>query len=292
MRGPERPSTPSASAGITADTLVVETAFVLTLASASGNTFVYLWEDDAPPGFEGSAWARILCPRDGGLGVDGLFLLARPRPGVPWGMEHWDSDGGRTFCSNGTRAAAGMLPESIRGDLDVVCSGEVARLRRDSQEIGLRLPQGEGYGLRSLDLELGFPHVFGWTGTPHLVLEVPEVDSVDLPRFAPPLRFHPSLAHGANVSILQVVGEGRARIRSWERGVEGETLCCGQGCSVAGAWLAQRTGNPRWLLQPAGKDPVVITVDIQPDGTWRDLWLSGRVQVIGQFSPGASLLPR
>lgn len=262
----------------------------LRIASASGNVFGYLWQDEVPNGFDGSQWAKALCPRGTGLGLDGLFLLQRPVASEPWVMDHWEPDGSHTFCSNGTRAAASLLPMNQRGHLEGLVSGERVSLHLVEGGVGLRLPQGEAYRLQTPFLALEFPHAFGWTGTPHLIVEVPDVASVDLPSFAPPLRFHPRLPEGANISIVQILSPGRARIRSWERGVEGETLCCGQGCAVAGAWLAQRSGVLAWHFQPAGEDTVHVTVEGIEAGKWTGLWLSGPIRRIGAFLPDVNLL--
>ncbi|HZU53195.1 MAG TPA: hypothetical protein VFF77_04830, partial [Holophagaceae bacterium] len=102
----------------------------LHIASAAGNVFGYLWADEVPPPFDGAAWAKALCPRGRAFGLDGLFLLERPGPG-PWRMEHWDLDGSRTFCSNGTRAALGLEGAPGGDALEAVSSGEPVWLRRD-----------------------------------------------------------------------------------------------------------------------------------------------------------------
>jgi diaminopimelate epimerase len=205
-------------------------------------------------------------------------------------MEHWEPDGTHTFCSNGTRAAAALLSPDFRGEFEALVSGESVRLRVDEAGVGLRLPEGEAYGLVGSPLDLEYPHALGWTGTPHLVIEVPDVEGIHLPSFAPPLRFHPDLPEGANVSILQRLDSGEAKIRSWERGVEGETLCCGQGCAVGGAWLAQRTGIHHWKFQPAGEDPVRVELGDLQAGKWAELWLSGPVRRIGRFDPDRALI--
>lgn len=260
----------------------------LRLAAASGNVFAYLLASEVPQGFDGPTWARRLCPRGDGLGLDGLFLVEPFVPERPWRMSHWDPDGGETFCSNGTRAAAVLLGPRFQGSLKVLCSGEPVQLRV-ADEVGLRLPEGPEYGLSKPPIDLPGSWIYGWTGTPHLILEVPKVDEVDLPTFAPPLRHHPGLSKGANVTVMERLGPGEARIRSWERGVEGETLCCGQGASVAGAWLTQRTGISTWQLQPLGRDAVRTEALLGEDGRWTELWLSGRVRDLGELKLGAGL---
>jgi len=262
---------------------------VLTIASASGNTFAYAWVDQVPLGFDGAKWAQAICPREVGLGLDGLFLLRLPESGRPWEIEHWDADGGSTFCGNGTRAAMG-IPGAPREDyVEVLSNGLCVALRRQADEVALRMPEGPGYGFLPSPLSLQLPHACAWIGNPQLIVEVPTVAAVDLAAFAPPLRHHEAFPQGTNVCIVEILSPGRARIRSWERGVEGETLSCGTGSAVAGAWLASRTGIRCWQLQPSGRDPLRVEAELLPEGHWRELWLSGTVRVLGSFHPGVGL---
>lgn len=255
----------------------------LTLAAGSGNAFGYAWE---LPGGDGPAWARALCPK---LGLDGLFLLGPVIPGAPWVIEHWDADGAATFCSNGTRAALAVPGAPPGPEVAVVSTGEAVLLRRDGAEVAIRMPSGPGCGFRPAPPGLvPEPHAYAWIGNPQLVIERGDVERLDLAAYAPPLRHHPALRGGANVNVLQVLEPGLARIRSWERGVEGETRCCGTGCAVAGAWLARRTGIPRWRLLPQG-DPVTVTARVEGDA-WLDLWLAGPVAARGETRFEPSLL--
>lgn len=269
---------------------------MITIAAASGNVFGYIWAREAPSGLDGASWAKAICPRGKGLGLDGLFLLQDYQSGQPWVMDHWEPDGQRTFCSNGTRAAAAMLPPqisdsfSLSGETISVCSsGEFVSIKLRGDQVGLRIPEGGQYGLRDVSGLSDLPYAFGFTGTPHLILEMPTILDVDLARFAPPLRHHPALPDGANVSIIEILEEypqgGRARIRTWERGVEGETLCCGQGCAVAGVWLAKQSNILNWQFLAQGEDPVNITLEGLHGDAWRGLWLSGPVRRIGRFEP-------
>lgn len=262
---------------------------MFTLASASGNVFAYAWRTALPQGFEGGEVARRLCPRGVGLGLDGLFVMEPFQAGKTWELTHWEPDGTATFCSNGTRAAGALLPPGV-AEVAVASNGQQVRLQREDDRVRLRLPVGPGFGLQTPSLDLDLPHAYGWTGTPHLIVEVPAVAGLDLARVAPPLRHHPRLPEGANVSFIEVPAEGPVRIRSWERGVEGETLCCGQGCAVAAAWLARRTGRSTWDFQPEGEDPVQVEAVMAPDGAWRDLWLGGRVRVLGAFTSAPGLI--
>lgn len=259
----------------------------LQLAAASGNVFGYLWVDDIK--IENiDIYIKTLCPRGHGLGLDGLFLMQRPEGG-PWQLDHWDADGAKTFCSNGSRAAL-AIPGAPNGDLlEVVSNGEEILLRRDGAGVGIRMPEGAGCGLQPLPFEVSGEAAYGWIGNPQLVVRRPRVSAMDLAAFAPPLRHHPALPGGTNVNVLEVTGPGTARIRSWERGVEGETLCCGTGCAVAAAWLTQTEGCSSWQLETASGEPVMLSLHLNPDGSWHDLWLTGPIRRLGLVLPDPRL---
>ena len=260
----------------------------LHLASAAGNVFGYLWADEAKD-CSGEDYVKILGPKGRGFGLDGLFLMQRPES-RPWVLEHWDTDGSKSFCSNGSRAAL-AIPGTPNGPLvEVVSSGERILLRREGDAIGIRMPEGPSFGLRTVPVSTAQPAGFGWIGNPQLVLRVPSVADVDLAVVAAPLRHHVNIPGGTNVNVVEVIRPGEARIRSWERGVEGETLCCGTGSAVAAAWLARTDGVLAWRLHTAGGETVRVDLALDGDGAWHDLWLSGPVRRLGVVHPDPSLL--
>ena len=249
------------------------------MAAASGNRFGYVWADELNS-CDISAWVKAICQQEWNPGLDGLFLMQRP-DGGPWCLDHWDSDGSKSFCSNGSRAAL-AVPGAPEGTLvEAVSNGERILLKRTNAGAAIRMPEGESCGLRPVPMAVPAPAGFGWIGNPQLILRVPSVAAVDLATLAPPLRHHVALPGGTNVSVVEVLAPGEARIRSWERGVEGETLCCGTGCAVAAAWLASEGGPSEWTLHPAGGAAVTLSIGALEGGAWRDLWLSGPVHLLG-----------
>lgn len=259
----------------------------LHLASASGNVFGFLWSDDAKD-CSGEDYAKLLCPKGRGFGLDGLFLMQKSKPGI-WDLEHWDTDGSKSFCSNGSRASL-AIPGAPEGALiEANSNGERILLRRDDEGVGLRLPEGPDFGLSLPPMRVAVPAAFAWIGNPQLVLRVPSVAEVDLPVLAPPLRHDASVRGGTNVNVIQVLAPGEARIRSWERGVEGETLCCGTGCAAAAAWLASTDGVHAWRFHTAGGETVKVELELEAGGRWRNLWLSGPVRRLGSVLPDPSL---
>jgi len=186
-----------------------------------------------------------------------------------------------------------IIPGAPESDLvEAVSNGEYILLRRAADDFGIRLPQGDDMGLRPVPMATPHPAGYGWIGNPQLILRVPSVLAVDLPTLAPPLRHHARIPGGTNVNVVEVSAPGEARIRSWERGVEGETLCCGTGCAVAAAWLASTEGPCQWRLQTASGEAVRVEFTLAADGAWRDMWLSGRVRKLGVVHPDPSLLLR
>jgi diaminopimelate epimerase len=184
-----------------------------------------------------------------------------------------------------------VVPGAPGGELiPVISSGERILLRREGNEVGIRMPEGEGFGLRAVPMPVAQPAGFGWIGNPQLVLRVPSAAAVDLAAVAPPLRHHAAIPAGTNVNVVEVIKPGEARIRSWERGVEGETLCCGTGSAVAAAWLASTDGVQAWRLHTAGGETVSVELTLDTDGAWHDLWLSGPVRSLGVVRPDPSLL--
>lgn len=185
-----------------------------------------------------------------------------------------------------------MLGGPQAGVIEARSSGERILLRRRGEQVGIRMPEGEGFGLQSVPMPMVEPAGFGWIGNPQLVVRVPSVADVDLKVFAPPLRHHAAIPGGTNVNVVEILAPGEARIRSWERGVEGETLCCGTGSAVAAAWLASTEGGSAWRLHTASGETVEVELDLAADGSWRELWLSGPVRRLGVVQPDPSLLLR
>ena len=165
--------------------------------------------------------------------------------------------------------------------VEAVSNDERILLKRTDAGAAIRMPEGATCGLRPVPMPVPVAAGFGWIGNPQLILRVPSVAAVDLAALAPPLRHHASLPEGTNVNVVEVLAPGEARIRSWERGVEGETLCCGTGCAVAAAWLASEGGPLEWTLHPAGGESVTLSLGALEGGAWRDLWLCGPVHLLG-----------
>lgn len=259
--------------------------------TGSGNDFVFL--DGRREALDAWPGARIVavCDRRTGVGADGLAILA-PEGADGVRMHFFNADGGRAeMCGNAalcsTRLAARLgvaKPERMQlltdaGTLETRCIGP-----GDMAEI--RLPDGVRVGSPGdLPLEPGESWMgFARVGVPHLVIRVRDVDEVDLDRRGAVLRRHPTLGPaGANANFVsppRATG-GPWRIRTFERGVEGETLACGTG--TAAAALALATHGEASLPVPfvsRGGAPLAVAADLSPEGAARDLWLTGQGRLV------------
>lgn len=239
--------------------------------SGSGNDFVFL--DGRTPGvaaLETPEAIGRLCSRTEGIGADGVVVI-EPAVAQEFSIRYFNRDGSRgelcgnaSLCSSRLAVQLGLAKaDGFRFATDAgLISG---RLVADEAEIDLQPAHGlkpdAGIAREPGEAKIGFIN----TGVPHLVVLVENADSVDLMRRGAELRGHPSLAAGANVNFLSPVGV-RWRMRTFERGVEGETLACGTG-SVASAAVLEAWGlakPPVELLTTSGR---ILTASIRHAGS-------------------------
>jgi diaminopimelate epimerase len=216
--------------------------------SGSGNDFVMVDATREPPGNLASASVvQAVCARATGIGADGIVFLEASQT-ADYRMTYLNSDGSRAdLCGNATLCSARLASELGligEGPFRVETDAGVldARLLEEGPEVDLR-PVTDVRPRLPFRLESGESWIgFALAGVPHLVARVEDVSTVDLLGRGRPLRHDPSLPHGANVNFVSPDGAGGWRIRTFERGVEGETLACGTG-AVATAVLLQEAAE-------------------------------------------------
>jgi diaminopimelate epimerase len=210
-----------------------------------------------------------LCHRRLGLGADGVLLL-KPEGEREARVAYWNADGSEAaFCANATRCAARFAAERWGWREMVLTTGYAALPAAvEGERVTLRLPAPTA--LRPwLDLPVPGSTVAGRylvVGVPQLVVRVAWADfwRHSLEPVAPALRNHRELGEGgANVNFVQVE-DSELVVRSWERGVEGETLSCGSG-DVAAALVAVAEG---WVVAPAAvRTASGRVLVVQPEGS-------------------------
>jgi len=250
--------------------------------TGAGNDFVIARADGRSDPI-GPALARRLCARRTGVGVDGLILVY-PRPeGIR--VRFFNPDGSEfSTCGNGSRCAAAYASDEGLGDP----AGFV--LETPAGEIGCRV-EGDRVTLDyRIEVALKGPIAAegpaapaeGWLvriGVPHFVLPVETLPAGPIEEICRPIRRMRTLGPaGANVNLVALDAPGSGAVRTFERGVEGETLACGSGsmASVFALRAAGRSG-PRLALRVLGGDVLDIRIvdETPPDGTARHVRLAG-----------------
>jgi diaminopimelate epimerase len=270
--------------------------------SGSGNDFVFVDTRGLPAGpLTSPEVVGVICRRGTGIGADGIVLLeASDRAAIR--MIYLNSDGSRAdLCGNATLCTARIAKElAIVGGGDQEFSIETdagvltARFRDGVPEIDLQpvadLRLDAGIPLERGERRMGFVVA----GVPHLVIVVDDLDTVDVVGRGRPLRRHSSLQAGANVNFVRPTGDGSFSYRTYERGVEAETLACGTG-AVAAAVLLSDWGlaqGPVTLRTRSGRE---LGVRLSGPSSSRTPSLSGEARLIyrGQFGelPGISAIP-
>ncbi len=212
-----------------------------TKMNGAGNDFVLLDNRDGRAALDASAIARI-CDRHRGIGADGVLMVEPAQnAGADFRMRYYNSDGGEAeMCGNGARCFArfagrliGRALDSIRfetpaGVIGAHFEGERVRIAMTPPR-GLRLREtieahGQQWTVHSVD-----------TGVPHAVIFVDEPGDVDVAAIGAALRYHPHFSpRGTNVNFAGIAAPGRLILRTYERGVEAETLACGTGAVATG----------------------------------------------------------
>ena len=213
-------------------------------------------------------FVRTLCRRGLGVGADGLIFAGQPNdPGeADVAVRHFDPDGTEAeLCGNGSACLVRWVVESgwVAGkEVRIETPSGIVRGREDRDRyIHVCIP--EPYGLQT-DVQIAaggrqWTLDYAVTGTPHVVAYVDDVDSVDVARWGPAIRHHERFApRGVNVNFTQVLGVGELAVRTFEFGVEGETLACGTGSATAALMSALRFGWPKNYT--CGGEPVRIRV--------------------------------
>lgn len=232
--------------------------------SGAGNDFIII-DHRKPliPQERMAEFARLVCRRKFSVGADGLFLIERSeRADFKW--RFFNADGSEAeMCGNGARcvarfaymrgiAAARMRFETLAGLVDATVADTQATIRmtpphsfRFDRQLEVA---GQMFMVHSVD-----------TGVPHAVIFVDDIDAVDVVGLGRQVRHHPAFAPaGTNVNFVGRAEDG-FRIRTYERGVEDETMACGTGV-VAAALIAAAKGRADSPVAMITSGGVALTV--------------------------------
>lgn len=257
-----------------------------TKMSGAGNDFVLI--DNRPQSIRLTKEQIVsLCDRHRGIGADGIILL-KPSPSgkADWAWDFYNSDGSSgEMCGNGARCFARFVQARTGQRTDFTFETEAGIIKASFEGERVRVSLTEPTGLRldeQLPLATGKQTVHSLnTGVPHAVLFVPDADKAMVQQLGPEIRRHPRFApKGTNVNFVQVLRPGHIRVRTFERGVEGETLACGTGVT-ASALIASRIhrfASPV-KVQVQGGDQLEVSFQ-ESHGGFSNVQLSGPAEFV------------
>jgi diaminopimelate epimerase len=251
-----------------------------TKMNGAGNDFVMLDNRDGKLALEKAQIAR-LCDRHRGVGADGLLVVEPAQNGADFRMRYYNADGGEAeMCGNGARCFGRYAQrvsgkqgdisfETLAGVITAQFVGENVRIQM-SVPHSLRLNDalevaGEKLTVHSVN-----------TGVPHAVVFVDDLEGVDVRRLGAGLRYHPHFApKGTNANFVKKLGPQTIAIRTYERGVEDETLACGTGMVACALIFHELTGAASPVaVQVRGGD--TLEIGFRADGgAYRDVTLTG-----------------
>jgi len=275
--------------------------------SGTGNDFIII--DHRTPIIaepDQSDFARLVCRRKFSAGADGLILIENSET-ADFRWQFYNADGSRAeMCGNGARCAARfafenkIAPAAMRfattaGEIEATVLGE----KGESVKIRLTAPE---------DLRLNIPMTLGNieqtlhfinTGVPHTVVLVNDAGGVPVADWGRLIRFHETFQPaGTNANFAQVVSNDTLMVRTYERGVEGETMACGTGAVASALVVALlEQADPPVTVITSGGEELTIHFSITGDENGRKLdleagiFLEGPAHVIyeGQLGPDGLL---
>ncbi|MDD1727982.1 MAG: diaminopimelate epimerase [Methanospirillum sp.] len=243
----------------------------------NGNDFVLIdeWDGIKVPDEMKGEFAAVYCDRRMGIGGDGILFLGKTPDGKAAMRLFQPDESEAEMCGNGIRCLAryafdmGYLAEkgtiqTLAGAVDVACEYDedgdfLAEVTMT--EPGFDAPSIPAKGSGDFHEIINGYEVYAVnTGVPHAVIFVKDIDSLDVCQLAPAIRNSQFFPKGTNVNFVEVIDQKNIRIRTFERGVEWETLSCGTGATASAA-IAHRLGKTGPVVEVETQGgPLTITL--------------------------------
>lgn len=229
--------------------------------------------------------AVTVCNRHYSVGADGLIVIV-PSKSADFKWRFFNADGSEAeMCGNGSRCAARFahIKKIAKKDMAFETLAGVihAQVKRDTVKVQLTNATGLRMNIAvSLESGLRMGHFIN-TGVPHLIYLSKDIENEDVERIGRTTRYHELFKPaGANVNFIQIQGPRKLRIRTYERGVENETLACGTG-AVAAALIAGALGAVSSPVDVVtwGGEKLTVSFERKAEG-FGNIHLEGEAQVI------------
>lgn len=255
--------------------------------NGAGNDFVVVDNRSLDTNLTGVQIAR-LCDRQRGVGADGLLAVEPAEQGADYKFRYYNADGGEAeMCGNGARCFGKYTAqlssptkklvtfETIAGTLSAEQLGDHIRIAMsDPTDLLLDAP----IIIEGLDTPI---HLLN-TGVPHVVVFVDDLENLDVLKLGAALRYHEYFAPaGTNVNFVKMITPQHISIRTYERGVEGETLACGTGMTACALVHNLLTQAPSPIaVDVAGGDTLDIGFETYESDTFTDVTLTGAADFV------------
>ena len=254
--------------------------------NGAGNDFVLIDNRERQIKLSPEQVIRI-CHRQRGVGADGLFLLVPNTTGkAQWSWEFYNSDGSTAdMCGNGARCFARFIEKKAgtNGKTTFETGAGVITAAFQGERVTVNLTAPRDFELGEKVITKEGPIILHSlnTGVPHAVVFVPDADKAMVQQLGHEIRNHPHFApKGTNVNFVQVLGKDSIRVRTYERGVEGETLACGTGVTASALVSSRvhRFSSPI-KVQVQGGDILEVSFKEQA-GNFSDVRLTGPAEFV------------
>lgn len=250
-----------------------------TKINGAGNDFIFIDKDSYPSLQISPVLVRKLCHRRFGIGGDGLITIAKT-DGVDFEMTYYNADGSLgSLCGNGARSSilfASLFGKAGADEMKFRVNNEIFSgkiISKDMIKFYLNQPRDLKKNLIVASSLGNINCQFLNTGSPHVIINIKDIpgfnkpiSELDVIAFGKELRYSPLFAPGgANINFIELA-DGKVFIRTYERGVEDETLACGTGSTAAGiiAKIVYNL-NPPVALITAGGDSLIVDFNLNGD---------------------------
>ncbi len=272
---------------------------------ASGNDFVVIESSPKSQVTHSTRFARSgqasqkllvkkICDRKFGVGSDGLLLLERSKK-ADVRMRIFNADGSEAeMCGNGARATAlyvsqgqeeirnkgqgtshkqKIFIETMAGVIDSEVTGENVKIKlTDPKDVRLDIP----IKVNNRDIKVNFIN----TGVPHAVVFASGLNEIDIVPLGRAIRYHKKFSpKGTNVDFVEVLSKNTVKVRTYERGVEDETLACGTGSVASALIYALKTGLINKIYVHTRSTEVLTVYFSYFNKEFKDVWLEGKASV-------------
>lgn len=263
-----------------------------TKMSGAGNDFLMI--EDLPSDVNLKKLAIRACDRTNGVGADGIILVEKSlKKSFDYKMRIINADGSEAeMCGNGARCFAAYVAKSFQPDKEIfsfeTLAGEILGKAKGEEAVVRLTPPSDcepDIPILVNGREMHVSHIN--TGVPHTVIFVHELAKIDVQTIGSLIRSHKAFEpRGTNVNFVERLNSELVDVRTYERGVEGETKACGTG-TVASALLSFLTSSPettsikgaRMKVRTSGGEILTVTFDLE-NKKFTNVWLKGSARFI------------